>query len=381
MPFSSLGLSSPLLKAIAEQKYTTPFPIQKEAIPAILNGKDILGIAQTGSGKTASFVLPILEQLQHQTVPSRNRHVKALVLVPTRELAIQINSAFNVMGSYLADKTKCLAVFGGVSINPQMIDLQGVEILIATPGRLLELISSKAVSLADVQVLVLDEADKMLNLGFKEEMAQLFDLLPAKRQTLLFSATLSDDINTINKNLLHEPLVIKVDEEIANLDLIEQTAYRIPEEKKGPLLRYIIIHNDIQQVLVFTSTVHRADMVADKLNKNGINASAIHSKQSQGTRAAALNLFKAGKIRVLVATDLMARGIDIKLLPCVVNYELPRSPKDYVHRIGRTGRAESSGEAISFITPEDEHHFKVIQKKMGKIATFIDGNSIDLSGY
>lgn len=381
MPFSSLGLSSPLLKAIAEQKYTTPFPIQKEAIPAILNGKDILGIAQTGSGKTASFVLPILEQLQHQTVPSRNRHVKALVLVPTRELAIQINSAFNVMGSYLADKTKCLAVFGGVSINPQMIDLQGVEILIATPGRLLELISSKAVSLADVQVLVLDEADKMLNLGFKEEMAQLFDLLPAKRQTLLFSATLSDDINTINKNLLHEPLVIKVDEEIANLDLIEQTAYRIPEEKKGPLLRYIIIHNDIQQVLVFTSTVHRADMVADKLNKNGINASAIHSKQSQGTRTAALSLFKAGKIRVLVATDLMARGIDIKLLPCVVNYELPRSPKDYVHRIGRTGRAESSGEAISFITPEDEHHFKVIQKKMGKIATFIDGNSIDLSGY
>ncbi len=381
MPFSSLGLSSPLLKAIAEQKYTTPFPIQKEAIPAILKGKDILGIAQTGSGKTASFVLPILEQLQHQTVPSRNRHVKALVLVPTRELAIQINSAFNVMGSYLADKTKCLAVFGGVSINPQMIDLQGVEILIATPGRLLELISSKAVSLADVQVLVLDEADKMLNLGFKEEMAQLFDLLPAKRQTLLFSATLSDDINTINKNLLHEPLVIKVDEEIANLDLIEQTAYRIPEEKKGPLLRYIIIHNDIQQVLVFTSTVHRADMVADKLNKNGINASAIHSKQSQGTRTAALSLFKAGKIRVLVATDLMARGIDIKLLPCVVNYELPRSPKDYVHRIGRTGRAESSGEAISFITPEDEHHFKVIQKKMGKIATFIDGNSIDLSGY
>ncbi len=376
MPFSSLGLSSSLLKAVAEQNYTIPYPIQKEAIPAILNGKDILGIAQTGSGKTASFVLPILEQFQHQTTPSINRHIKALILVPTRELSIQINNAFNAFGRYLPAKIKCLAVHGGVSINPQMIELQGVEILIATPGRLLELISSKAVSLSAVQVLVLDEADKMLNLGFKEEMTQIFDLLPTKRQTLLFSATLSNEINTINKNLLHEPLIIKVDEEIANLDLIEQTAYRITEEKKGPLLRYIITHNDLEQVLVFTSTVHRADMVAEKLNKNGIDASAIHSKKSQGSRTAALSLFKAGRIRVLVATDLMARGIDVKFLPCVINYELPRSPKDYVHRIGRTGRAESSGEAISFITPEDEPHFKVIQKKMGKIATFIDGNDL-----
>lgn len=381
MQFSSFGLSSPILKAIAEQKYTTPYPIQKEAIPATLSGKDILGIAQTGSGKTASFVLPILEQHQRQTTPSKNRHVRTLVLIPTRELAIQVNNAFDVFGSYLPTKIKSLAVHGGVSINPQMIELQGVEILVATPGRLLELISSKAVSLSAVQVLVLDEADKMLNLRFEEEMTQIFDFLPAKRQTLLFSATLSDDINTIKKNLLHEPIVIKVDEEVANLDLIEQTAYRISEEKKGPLLRYIIIHNDLEQVLVFTSTVHRADMVADKLNKNGINASSIHSKKTQGSRTAALSLFKAGKIRVLVATDLMARGIDIKFLPCVINYELPRSPKDYVHRIGRTGRAESSGEAISFITPEDEHHFKVIQKKMGKIATLIDGNDIDLSVY
>lgn len=381
MPFSSLGLSAPLLKAIDEQGYTTIYPIQKEAIPAILDGKDILGIAQTGSGKTASFVLPILEQFQHQAAPSRNRHIRALVLVPTRELAIQINSAFNAFGNYLPSKVKCLAVHGGISINLQMVELQGVEILVATPGRLLELLSSKALSLSDVQVLVLDEADKMLNLGFKEEMTQIFDLLPSKRQTLLFSATLSADVDTINKNLLHEPVVIKVDDEIANLDLIEQTAYRITEERKGPLLRYIIIGNDLEQVLVFTSTVHRADMVADKLNKNGIKATSIHSKKSQGTRTAALSLFKAGKVRVLVATDLMARGIDIKFLPCVINYELPRSPKDYVHRIGRTGRAESRGEAISFITPEDEHHFKVIQKKMGKIATFVDGNDIDLSIY
>jgi len=381
MPFSSFGLSTSLLKAVAEQKYTTPYTIQKKAIPAILNGKDILGIAQTGSGKTASFVLPILEQLQRQTSPSKNRHVRALVLVPTRELAIQVNNAFTVLGSYLSSKTRSLAVHGGVSINPQMIGLQGVDILIATPGRLLELISSKAVSLSDVHVLVLDEADKMLNLGFKEEMTQIFKLLPAKRQTLLFSATLSDDINNINKNLLHEPVVIKVDEVINNLDLIEQTAYLIPEEKKGPLLRYLINHNELEQVLVFTSNVHRADMVADKLNKNGIDAASIHSKKTQGTRNAALSLFKAGKIRVLVATDLMARGIDIKFLPCVINYELPRSPKDYIHRIGRTGRAESSGEAISFVTPEDEHHFKIIQKKMGRIATLVNGNDIDLSGY
>jgi len=341
LTFNDLNLSSQLLNALNDQRITTPTVIQERAFAPVMSGKDLVGIAQTGSGKTASFVLPILEQFQHQTAPSINRHIKVLILVPTRELAIQINNTFNILGSYLPAKIKCLAVHGGVSINPQMIELQGVEILIATPGRLLELISSKAISLSIVQVLVLDEADKMLNLGFKEEMTQIFDLLPAKRQTLLFSATLSNDINTINKNLLHNPLIIKVDEEIANLDLIEQTAYRITEEKKGPLLRYIIIHNELEQVLVFTSTVHRADMVAEKLNKNGIDASAIHSKKSQGSRTAALSLFKAGRIRVLVATDLMARGIDVKFLPCVINYELPRSPNDYVHRIGRTGRAES----------------------------------------
>ena len=381
MPFSSLGLSPALLKAIAKQNYTTPYTIQKEGIPAILNGKDILGIAQTGSGKTASYVLPILEQFQKQTLPSKNRHVKTLVLAPTRELAVQINDAFNVLDDYLPVKIKSLAVYGGVSINPQMIELQGVEILIATPGRLLELISAKAVSLSAIQILVLDEADKMLHLGFKEEMNQVFDLLPAKRQTLLFSATLSNDLNTFNKNLLHNPLVIKVEEEINNLDLIEQTAYLISEEKKGPLLRYIIKHNNIQQVLVFTSSVNRADSVVVKLNTNGIDASAIHSKKSQGARTMALKLFKSGEIRVLVATDLMARGIDIKFLPYVINYELPRSPKDYIHRIGRTGRAECPGEAISLIVPADEHHFKIIQKKMGKIATLIDGNALNLQGY
>ncbi len=380
MPFSSLGLSPALQIALAEQNYAKPYPIQTEAIPAILEGKDILGIAQTGSGKTASFVLPILEQFQTQTT-TKNRHIKALVLVPTRELAMQVNEVFKALSNKLPEKTKSLAVFGGVAINPQMIALQGVEILVATPGRLLELISTRAVSLSAVKILVIDEADKMLNLGFKEEMTQVFGLLPKKRQNLLFSATLSDDLNNINRNLLRNPIVVKVEEEVKNLDLIKQFAYLVSEEKKGPLLRYIIKQNKIKQVLVFTSSVHRADAVAVKLNANGIDAYAVHSKKSQEARTEALSLFKSGKIRVLVATDLMARGIDIKFLPYVINYELPRSPKDYVHRIGRTGRAESSGEAISLVSPEEEHHFKVIQKKMGKSATLINGNTIDLKGY
>lgn len=380
MSFSNLGLSAPLLKALADQKYIQAYPIQLEAIPAILKGNDILGIAQTGSGKTASFVLPILEQFGGEA-QSKNRHVKVLVLVPTRELAIQVNDVFKSLGANLPYKIKSLAVYGGVSINPQMIELQGTEILVATPGRLIELVSSNAVSLSAIKTLVLDEADKMLNLGFEEEMKHIIGLLPKRRQNLLFSATLSDDVNNVNKIMLKEPVVIKVEEETKNLDLIKQFAYLVSEEKKGPLLRYIIKHNKIKQVLVFVSSVHRADAVVVKLNANGIDAYAMHSKKSQEARTEALSLFKSGKIKVLVATDLMARGIDIKFLPYVINYELPRSPKDYVHRIGRTGRAESSGEAISLVCPEEEHHFKVIQKKMGKRVTMIDGNSIDVKGY
>jgi ATP-dependent RNA helicase RhlE len=243
------------------------------------------------------------------------------------------------------------------------------------------LISSKALSLSELQILVLDEADKMLNLGFQEEVNKILALLPVKRQNLLFSATLSADLESINKNLLKNPVVIKVEEEEKNLDLIRQFAYLISEEKKGPLLRYIIKNESIEQVLVFVSSVHRADAVVEKLTKNGIESFAMHSKKGQEARIRALNAFKAGKIRVLVATDIIARGIDIKFLPYVINYELPRSPKDFIHRIGRTGRAEEPGEAISLISLEDMHHFKVIQKKMGKIATLIDGNAIDLKGF
>ena len=377
MPFTSLGLSPSLLIALSDQKYQAPFPIQIQAIPAILNRKDVLGIAPTGSGKTAGYVLPILMNLQGNT-STKNRHVNVLVLVPTRELSVQVGEVFNVFSKYLPQKIKTMAVFGGVSINPQLMGMQGVNVLVATPGRLLELIDSNAVHLSQIDTLVLDEADKMLNLGFAEEMNKIFALLPIKRQNLLFSATLSDDVNNINQVLLRKPLVIKIEEEILNINLISQIGYFVSEENKGPLLRYLIRQNNIKQVLVFASSVYKADNISDKLRKNGIDAMAIHSKKSQGARTEALSKFKSGKLRVLVATDLMARGIDIKNLPHVINYELPRSPKDYIHRIGRTGRAESPGEAISFISPDDQHHFKIIQKKMGKWVTMIDSEGIDL---
>ena len=378
MPFSSLGLSPALLKKISEQQYTQPYPIQLEAIPAILKRKDILGIARTGSGKTVSYVLPILMNLLGKTI-TKNRHVNVLVLVPTRELAIQVSEVFLLFSSGLPERIKTMAVFGGVSINPQMMALQGVNILVATPGRLLELVDSKAVHLTDIETLVLDEADKMLNLGFREEMSLIFKLLPKKRQNLLFSATLNEDVTRINQLLLNNPVIIKTEEEEDFLEKIQQLGYFVTEEKKGPLLRYLIKTNDMKQVLVFTSSVYKADNVADKLRKNGIQASAIHSKKSQGARNEALSKFKSGELRVLVATDLISRGIDIQFLPYVINYELPRSPKDYIHRIGRTGRAEASGEAISFVSPEDQHHFRIIQKKMGKPVTMIDSENLKLT--
>lgn len=377
MPFSKFGLSPALVKALADNHYTLPYPIQKEAIPAILQQKDILGIAPTGSGKTASYVLPVLTNLQKKQV-AKNRHAQVLVLVPTRELAVQVRDVFIQLGFDLPERVKTVAVFGGVSINPQMIGLQGVQVLVATPGRLLELVESNAVHLAEIDTLVLDEADKMLNLGFQEEMKRIFALLPAKRQNLLFSATLSDRLADLNQILLHNPVIIKIEPEKENIDLIEQLGYFVSAEKKGPLLRYIIKSRALKQVLVFTSSTFQADNVADKLCKNGIDAVSIHSKKSQGARTEALREFKTGKLRVLVTTDLLARGIDIEFLPHVINYELPRSPKDYIHRIGRTGRAENPGEAISFVTPEDQHHFRIIQKKMGKWVTMINSENIDL---
>jgi ATP-dependent RNA helicase RhlE len=380
MSFTSLGLSPALIKALADQKYAKPYPIQQKAIPAILKGKDVLGIAQTGSGKTASYVLPILMKLKGKTT-KKSRNINTLVVVPTRELAVQVKEVFQLFSAALPYTVQSMAVFGGASINPQMKALYGVNVLIATPGRLLELVDSKALNLAETETLVLDEADKMLNMGFKDEMNRILALLPKRRQNLLFSATLSKEVNNINQLILHDPLVIKIEEEVDNIDLINQTAYAVEEGQKGPLLRYLIKSKDLKQVLIFTSSTYKADHVADKLRKNGVNAEATHSKRSQGARTERLNEFKTGRLRVLVATDLLSRGIDIEFLPYVINYELPRSPKDYVHRIGRTGRAESPGEAISFITSEDEHHFKIIQKKMGKTVEMIDSGTIDLKGY
>ncbi|MGA0555335.1 DEAD/DEAH box helicase [Larkinella sp. VNQ87] len=380
MSFVSLGLSEPLLKAVAEQKYTNPYPIQEEAIPAILKGHDLLGIAKTGSGKTAGFVLPILERLQRRKTADNGR-VSVLVLVPTRELAVQVAEVFQALGAYLPRKVKTLAVFGGVSINPQMIALRGVEIVVATPGRLLDLVASNALSLFNLDVLVLDEADKMLELGFADEMNQIFEMVPKKRQTLLFSATLKDSIQDIREHLLHNPIKIEIADELQNLDLIKQVAYRIDPERKGPLLRYLIREKKMRQVLVFVSSTRTADNLVVKLRKNGIQVEAIHGDKSQGARTETLRKFKAGTLPVMVATDLISRGIDIERLPYVVNYELPRSPKDYVHRIGRTGRAEAEGEAISLITPDDEHHFRIIQKKMRKRVELIETEDWSLSGY
>ena len=380
MPFSSLGLSASLLKAVAAQNYAAPYPIQEQAIPAILAGKDLFGIAQTGSGKTASFVLPILEQQQGKA-PAKSRHIRALVLVPTRELAAQVADVFNTFAAGLFRKVKTLAVYGGVSINPQMMALQGTEILVATPGRLLDLLSQNALSLAEVEVLVLDEADKILNMGFKEEMDKILAQLPKKRQSLLFSATLADEVEAIRKHHLKDPVVIEIQEEQSQHEAIKQLAYLVDPATKGPFLRYLIKHHQMKQVLVFASAIRAADNLVAKLNKNGIQAAALHSQNSQTARTEALQKFKAGKLRVLVATDLIARGIDIQQLPYVINFELPRSPKDYIHRIGRTGRAAAEGEAISLITPDDLHHFGVIQKKMGKKVTIVETNEVNLQGY
>ncbi|MCP4437979.1 MAG: DEAD/DEAH box helicase [Aureispira sp.] len=382
MSFSSLGVVSTLLPLLKEQNYTTPYPIQEKAIPAIIKGNDLLGIAQTGSGKTASYVLPILSRINvHKIV--KNRHVLALVLVPTRELAIQVGEVFDLFRVGLADRVKSLAVHGGVSINPQMKALQGTHILVATPGRLIDLVESNAVYLSDVETLVLDEADKMLNLGFQEEMNKILALLPPRRQNLLFSATLSSDVDNMNRVLLKNPVVVEVEakEQPTEAEAIRQTAYLVEDAQKGPFLRYLIKSRDLEQILVFVSSIRKADNMVGKLRKNGIRAAAIHSKKSQGARTSALATFKSGKTKVLIATDLLSRGIDIEQLPYVINYELPRSPKDYVHRIGRTGRADASGEAITILTKDDLKHFKVIQKKMGKWIQLTYTDDIDLKGY
>ncbi len=375
MTFKDLGLSSELLSAIHKAKYESPYPIQVEAVPPILQGKDVLGIAPTGSGKTAAYVLPILELLQGEK-QSKSREIPVLVLVPTRELATQVEEVVKVFSGFLQRRIQTQAVYGGVSINPQMMRLLGTEILIATPGRLLDLLSKRSLDLGKVKMLVLDEADKVLSLGFKDEVDQILRLLPKNRQNILFSATMDPQVQLLVDGLLHKPVNIAIQQDIITPDQINQAAYLVPVESKGPLLRHLIQKNNWNQVLVFASSIRTADNIAGKLNKHGIEAIAFHGDKSQGARTDALTKFKAGRIRILVATDLAARGIDIKFLPVVINYELPRSPKDYIHRIGRTGRAGASGEAIAFVSEEERHHFKVIQKKMGRWVELIDSGAM-----
>lgn len=382
MAFSTLGLSAPLLLAIREQQYANPYPVQEQAIPAIIQGKDILGISKTGSGKTASYVLPILELFTHRN-PKGDRYPGVLIIVPTRELAIQVNDVFKTFSKHIFHTVKTTAVYGGVSVNRHMLGIRGTDVLIATPGRLLELIDAKAVHISKVDILVLDEADKMLNQGFKEEMDRILGLLSDKRQNILFSATLNNDVNDVQLQMLRNPVKIEIVEEKEEdgIEQIAQIAYNTTLERKGPFLRYLIKNENMQQVLVFASAIRAADNLVVKLNKNGIQAAAFHGDLSQGTRVDNLQKFKDGKLRVLVATDLAARGIDIQSLPVVINFELPRSPKDYVHRIGRTGRAEAQGRAISLLCADDQHHFKIIQKKMGKKVEILESADINLQGF
>jgi len=378
MSFEALGIPRDLIRTLENENYKKPFPIQEQAIPAILKKKDILGIAPTGSGKTASYVIPILMNLQ-RSPEKQNRHISTLVLVPTRELAQQVRAVFHLFSFALPKSTKSLAVFGGVSINPQMIGLQGVKVLVATPGRLLDLVRSKAVHFSELETLVLDEADKMLNLGFKEEMEEIFSLLPERRQNLLFSATLSPQVENIKEIILNNPLVVHIQPKEDHIDKIHQHGFFVEQSEKGKLLRHLIREKSMQQVLVFTSSGYQADHVTKKLVKNGFNARAIHGKKSQQARTKALKMFKEGNVNILVATDLLARGIDIVFLPFVINYELPRSPKDYIHRIGRTGRAEAAGEAITFVAKDDMAHFKMILKKTKTWMDMVKFENLDLN--
>ncbi|HEM6627637.1 TPA: ATP-dependent RNA helicase RhlE [Citrobacter farmeri] len=373
MSFDSLGLNPDILRAIAEQGYREPTPIQQQAIPAVLEGRDLMASAQTGTGKTAGFTLPLLQHLiTKQPHGKARRPVRALILTPTRELAAQIGENVRDYSKYL--NIRSLVVFGGVSINPQMMKLRGgVDVLVATPGRLLDLEHQNAVKLDQIEILVLDEADRMLDMGFIHDIRRVLAKLPAKRQNLLFSATFSDEIKALAEKLLHNPLEIEVARRNTASEQVTQHVHFVDKKRKRELLSQMIGQGNWQQVLVFSRTKHGANHLAEQLNKDGIRSAAIHGNKSQGARTRALADFKSGDIRVLVATDIAARGLDIEELPHVVNYELPNVPEDYVHRIGRTGRAAATGEALSLVCV-DEHKLlrdieKLLKKEIPRITT------------
>jgi ATP-dependent RNA helicase RhlE len=365
MPFNSLGLDPALVRAAAEKGYAVPTAIQVEAIPAILQGRDLLGSAQTGSGKTAAFSLPLLQRLSQER-PASPRRLRALVLVPTRELAAQVGESMRSLAQHLPSPIKIAVAFGGVSINPQMMALRGgADIMIATPGRLLDLIDHRALRLSTVSTLVLDEADRLFDLGFAEELGRILALLPARRQNLLFSATFPPAIQSLVDQLLHDPVRAEVISEPALEPAITQRAIEVDAARRTQLLRHLVQREAWTRVLVFVATKHAAEIVADKLRKADIQAEPFHGVLSQGKRTQVLTDFKASRVQVVVATDLAARGIDVAQLPAVVNYDLPRSAVDYVHRIGRTGRAGESGVAVSFISADTETHFRLIEKRQG----------------
>ena len=360
MKFTELGLNEHILRAIKDQGYDTPTPIQAQAIPVVLEGKDVLAGAQTGTGKTAGFTLPLLERLSKSPKPKGKRPVRALVLTPTRELASQVAESVRDYGKYLPFKST--VIFGGVSINPQIHTLKnGVDIVIGTPGRLLDLMNQRALDLREVEYLILDEADRMLDMGFIHDIKKILKVLPAKRQNLLFSATFSNEIKKLADGLLNNPTLIEVARTNATSAAVEQIVYPVDKARKREMLTHLIKENDWKQVLVFTRTKHGANRLADQLDKDGITSAAIHGNKSQNARTKALSQFKDGKVKVLVATDIAARGIDIDQLSQVVNYELPNISEDYVHRIGRTGRAGNTGQAVSLVCVDEHEYLRGIE--------------------
>lgn len=360
MNFADLGLSEALLKALLDQEYTTPTPIQEQAIPPILQGKDIMASAQTGTGKTAGFTLPLLQKLAMQPRAKAN-HTRALVLTPTRELAAQVHASIETYGKYLS--LRSTVVFGGVKINPQMQKLRGgVEILVATPGRLLDLFQQNAIKFDEINTLILDEADRMLDMGFINDIKKILSRLPKQRQNLMFSATFSPEIQKLAKGLLNDPVEVSVTPMNTATELVEQSLYIVDKNRKTELLKQLIKSESWYQALVFSRTKHGANKIVKQLEIDGIHAAAIHGNKSQAHRTKVLERFKEGKLQILVATDIAARGIDIDLLPQVVNYDLPQVPEDYVHRIGRTGRAGSSGRAISFVCAEENKMLRDIER-------------------
>jgi ATP-dependent RNA helicase RhlE len=362
--FAELGLSEPLLKAVAAKGYRHPSPIQKQCIPAVLEGKDVLAAAQTGTGKTAGFTLPLLERLLHGP-HARAGVVRALVLTPTRELAAQVSDSVRAYGRYLDLRSD--VIFGGVSANPQIERLRrGTDVLVATPGRLMDLHQQRALRLDRVEILVLDEADRMLDMGFLRDIRRILSLLPEKRQNLLFSATFSAEIRQLATGLLHQPVHLQASPENQAAPSVQQVLHPCDMDRKGDLLTHLIRSNGWEQVLVFSRTKHGANKLTERLMRDGLAAAALHGNKSQGARTRALSGFKSGELRVLVATDIAARGIDIQQLPHVVNLDLPNVAEDYVHRIGRTGRAGCDGHAVSLVAAEEHELLRAIERLLGE---------------